>query len=74
MNESYHFSICSFRPQIVRAHGLFVPNSHEYKEALNPVVTVEWCNIRKTTRVIEGTSDPYWDEEVFFKIPDADNT
>jgi len=54
--------------KIIRAKGL--QSLDEYKEQLNPSVTVEWAGVRKVTRVIDGNTEPFWDEDIYFKIPD----
>jgi hypothetical protein len=61
---------CYMVVKVVRAKAL--TSTDEYKEMLNPAVVLDWCGIRKSTRSTEG-SDPYWDDEVFFRIPDVQN-
>lgn len=54
--------------KIIRAKGLMCIN--EIKEILNPTVTVEWEGIRKSTRTVPNSSNPFFDYDVFFKVPD----
>ncbi len=56
--------------RIMRAKSLAIPYADEFKEVLNPSVTVEWMGIKKSTRVVRSSNDPYWDDEIYFKIPD----
>mmetsp|Transcript_43208 Transcript_43208/g.70229 ORF Transcript_43208/g.70229 Transcript_43208/m.70229 type:complete len:1342 (+) Transcript_43208:86-4111(+) len=51
---------------IIRAKGL--QSLTEYKESLNPSVTVDWAQIRREIDMKEDNPDPFWNETVFFKV------
>lgn len=54
--------------KVVRAQHL--KSIEEFKESLNPLVVVEWGGIQKRTKTIPKSVSPYWDYDVYFKIPD----
>ncbi len=54
--------------KVVRAQGL--KSIEEFKETLNPCVVVEWAGIQKKTKTVPNAVNPYWDYDVYFKIPD----
>lgn len=49
--------------KLVRAKGLVIPSRDEWKENLNTSVTVHWGVMRKGTRVVRNSADPFWDDE-----------
>lgn len=54
--------------KIIRAKGL--SSVDDFKEMLNPCVSVEWLGIQKRTKTVINSVSPYWDYDVFFKIRD----
>jgi len=52
--------------KIVRAKSLV--SLGEYKESLNPSVSVDWAQIRREIDPKEDNPDPYWNETVYFKV------
>jgi len=54
--------------KVVRAQSL--KSIDEFKETLNPYVVVEWGGIQKRTKTVPESVSPYWDYDVYFKIPD----
>lgn len=49
-------------------------HADRYQEYLNPSVTVEWNNQQKQTRTVTATSEPYWNEQCWFRTDiDKDN-
>jgi len=51
---------------VIRAKGL--QSLTEYKESINPSVTVDWAQIRREVDMKEDNPDPFWNETVFFKV------
>ena len=59
--------------KVILAKGLSIPSREDFKEHLNPTVSVHWNGMQKSTREVHNSADPFWDQEVHFKLMDRDN-